>query len=511
MIGGPVVRLRHVSKSFAGRQVLRSVDLDLRAGEVHGLLGQNGSGKSTLIKVLSGYHAPAADAAGEVPQLEVRGEAVGLPLTSAAATGLGLAFVHQELPTTASATVLENVRVGRFETAAGWRIRWGRERARVRAELAEFGLDLDPDQLVAELSAVDRALLAILRALGGLPTDRPGLLVLDEPTAYLPRDGVERVFAAIRSVAGRGHAVLLVTHRLEEIFDIADHVSVIRDGALVLTAETAATTEAGLIEAILGFALEELYPGQVESRGDVLLATERMSAPGLEPWDFALRRGEVVGLTGLIGAGFEQIPYLLFGARPLRSGQIQVGEQAYTAQQQLSCRKAIGHGMALLPADRRAAGGVLGASVQENVTLPTLGSFFRGGRLRAGAERDRVQGLLEAFDVRPPTPGAPLGTLSGGNQQKALLAKWFEVKPRVLVLHEPTQGVDVGARRHIFRVIHDAAVGGAGVIVASSEYEDLAHLCTRAQVFRKGRMVSELHGPALTADRLVEQAMRDDV
>lgn len=505
-----VISMSNISMGFGGREVLRSVDLAVESGEIHGLLGQNGSGKSTLIKILSGHHEPMlAPGQTTVPMVAVHGHPVDLPLTPRRAGALGLAFVHQELPVAATASVLENLRIGRFETAPGWRIRWRNERAHARHVLRSFKLNIDPDELVGRLDPVQRALVVILRALVGLPGDQPGLLVLDEPTAYLPRDGVEQLFAAIRNVASMGHGVLLVSHRLQEILAISERVSVIRDGAIVMCSATRELTEDDLTEAILGFQIGDLYPDHVEPGEEGLVSARGLAGDRLRECSFEVRKGEIIGLTGLIGAGYEEIPYLLFGATPASSGTVRLGDHAYAAGQ-LSCCEAMSQGVGLLPADRHVLSSIPEVSVKENVTLPTLRRYFLGGFLRAGAERERVQSILEAFDVRPVTPDRLLLTLSGGNQQKALLAKWFELRPRVMILHEPTQGVDVGARRHIFRLIHDAANDGVTIIVASSEFEDIANLCNRALVFRAGQLVTELAGADLTAERLVHQAMRSD-
>jgi ribose transport system ATP-binding protein len=499
----PVISARGLSKTFGGgRRVLHEVGIDLFPGEVHALLGQNGSGKSTFIKLISGNYEPD-DGEGDDPRLEVRGEDVPLPLTPHDAGELNLVFVHQDLPTARSATILENLRLGRFETTTGWRIPWRREREQAQAAMRSFGVVADPDQLVSELSDVERALIVILRALQGLDPDRPGLLVLDEPTAYLPRDGVDRVFDAIRRVAGHGHAVLLVTHRLEEVFAITDRITVIRDGRVVERGLTAETDERGLVRAILGFDMDDLYPElDAESRQTVLTARS-LSGGRVAPIDFDLHQGEILGLTGLIGAGHEEIPYLLFGAGSHPGdGTVSVDAREFS-QVDLSPRVAMAAGVVLLPADRRNASGVADATVAENVSLPALSDFFDRGFLRVRHERRRVKELLGRFEVTPPDTDRLLGTLSGGNQQKALLAKWFQLEPRVFILHEPTQGVDVGARRAIFRLIHEAAAGGAGVILVSTEYEDLANLCHRVVVFRNGAAAATLQGAGLTEERIV--------
>jgi len=501
----PVVRLGSVFKSFGGRAVLRDVGLEIEPGEVHGLLGQNGSGKSTLVKILSGHYAP--DPGTGV--LDVRGQRVELPLTPPRAQELGLAFVHQELPTAASATVLENLRIGRFLSGFGWRIDWRAERRRAVASLRDFGLDVDPEAPVGTLSGVERAMLAILRALEGLRDDQPGLIVLDEPTACLPRDGVNRVFDAVRAVASAGHGVLLVTHRLAELFALTDRVSVLRDGNVVASLATAATTQAELVQATVGFALGELYPSPAEEIGEPVLRVHDLQGEQLASLDLVVRAGEVVGLTGLAGAGHEEIPYLLFGARKGRGGTVTVGTTSLP-QARWRPEDAVAAGVALLPADRRGASCVLDASVQENVTLPTLHRYTRGSLVRSRQERSHVQRLLNRYAVQPAEPGRRFGTLSGGNQQKALLAKWFDLGPRVIILHEPTQGVDITSRKTIFRHIRDAAADGVAVIIASTEYEDLAHLCTRVLVFRSGRLGSTLRGAGLTEARIVEQSMLDE-
>ena len=506
-----VVSLRNVSKSFGRRHVLDRVDLDIAAGEIHALLGQNGSGKSTLIKILSGIYEP--DTAGEgdpQPFLVLRGRQIALPLDPAFATANGLTFVHQDLPIIGSASIMENLRIGRFRTGIGWRIDWQRERREVAAALRDFAILGEPDQLAQELPEADRAMLAILRGLQGLPTDCPGLLVLDEPTAHLPRDGVDRVFTAIKLVARQGHSVLLITHRLDEVFAITDRVSVIRDGAICHVSDTSSSTERDLIRAILGFELDDLYPERVERRGERALRVSNLCGKRVQDLSLELRQGEIVGLTGLIGAGQEEVPYLIFGARTGKSGAIAVGDQVFR-QQEFSPRLAMRAGMALLPADRREASGVGAASVRENISLPILRSFFRAGILDERNERRHVDKLLQDFEVRPPDSSLPLGSLSGGNQQKALLAKWFQTKPAVLLLHEPTQGVDIGSRRAIFRQIKEAASCGTAILLCSTEYADLANLCDRVVVMRNGEQVAELTGSAMTEQRIIAQCMINDV
>ena len=496
----PVLSVRRLSKTFSGRTVLRDVDLDVLPGEVHGLVGQNGSGKSTLIKILAGYYTP--DPGGS---LSIAGLPIALPLVPRQSDALGLSFVHQDLGLAATMTVLENLRVGHYETGPLWRMRWGRERRTVSALLKQFGAEhIAPDALVLSLSAVDRAMVAIVRALQRIREHQRGVLVLDEPTVYLPRDGVDRLFTTLRRVCEAGYGVVFVTHRLEEVRAVTDRVTILRDGARVDTAGTRDLSERQLLERILGRALGQLYPSPHEVQRDILMDVDLRSGDGVTDFRLELRRGEVVGLTGLLGMGHERIPYLLFGAGGDTEGSVTIAGRRHNLRS-LSPRQAIEGRLALLPADRLQNGSAQNASVLENVTLPTVGHFFKRGIFRHQQERRRVAQLLTSFQVTPPEPEKLFAELSGGNQQKALVAKWFQVDPAILLLHEPTQGVDVGARKQIFARIRDFAEAGGAILIGSVEYEDLANLCDRVIVFRHGQAVSELRKPNLSEAMIVEQ------
>jgi ribose transport system ATP-binding protein len=499
----PVLSARRLSKTFSGKRVLREVDLDVGRGELHGLVGQNGSGKSTLIKILAGYYTPDPEGS-----LSINGREAALPLTPRQSEAFGLSFVHQDLGLAPQVSVLENLRVGHYETGAFWRLRWRRERATVRAILREFGVGhIDPDALVLSLREVDRARVAIVRALHQIREHPTGVLVLDEPTVYLPRDGVELLFSTLRRVTAAGFGVLFVTHRLEEVHAVTDRVTVLRDGALVDTARTRDLSEADLLERILGRAVGQLYPATHEVRGEQVMHLRVASGDGISDFALDLRRGEVVGLTGLLGMGHDRVPYLAFGAGGDAVGEITVKGVRHELRQHTP-RRAITAGLALLPADRLQNGGAQEATVLENVTLPTVFRYFHGAHLHHREERSTVHEMLERYRVTPADPARNFAELSGGNQQKALVAKWFQVSPQVLLLHEPTQGVDVGARKQIFERIRDFAQGGGAVVIASVEYEDLAHLCDRVLVLRDGRLVSELRKPHLSEDIIVEHCFR---
>jgi ribose transport system ATP-binding protein len=491
-----LVELSGFAKTFATRTVLRDFDLTLAPGEIHGLVGHNGSGKSTLIKLLSGFHEPDAGA-----RLVVRGTAIDLPLRPGMSRRLGFGFVHQDLGLVETGTVLENLLIGRFELGRGLRIRWGAERKRVAAELEWIGLRVAPDAQISELSQVDRALVAILRALEQLRSVPRGLLVLDEPTAYLPRPGVDRLFSAVRDVSARGHAVLFVTHKLEEVLGLADRVTVLRDGQRTAQSATAGLTEQQLVEWILGHEADVGRQLSHDPTGPTLLAVDGLTGRGIEDLSLNVAAGEVVGVTGLLGSGADELPYMLFGAKRAAGGHATIaGKRLDLAT--LRPVAAIEAGLALMPANRARDGGVAGASLLENLTLPTLGRYWTRGRLRHRPQESRVTEMLRLFDVTPPEPHRPFGTLSGGNQQKALLAKWFERRPDLFLVHEPVQGVDVGARVQILAHIRTAAAEGMSFLLVSVEYEDLVEVCDRVLVMRRGRVGAELSGDELTVDRV---------
>jgi len=494
-----VMRVEGLSKTFGATQALRDVSMDVRRGEVHGLVGRNGSGKSTLIKILSGYHAP--DPGG---QLFLRGTPVPLPVRGDESTRLGMSFVHQDLGLVPGFSVLENLLLGDWGSRDLGRIRWREHEERVRQDLLRFDLDLDPRTQVADLREVDRAVLAIVRALRRLGEHPDGhVLVLDEPTAYLPRDGVDRLFSAVRRVAASGTGVVFVSHRSDEVLSVTDRLTVLRDGCKVATVETASTNPEQLVELLLGRSLGSFYPDSTTSRaGDVALRVRGLSGRSVHDLSLDLRQGEIVGLTGLVGAGYDDVPLLLFGGRQASAGTIETGGRIYqaTSMTPVECLR---QGVALLPADRLGSSGCASASLNDNVGLPVLRRYFVRGRIRAKKLRGTVVGLLDSYDVRPGQPGMLLSQLSGGNQQKALLAKWMQLAPAVLMLQEPTQGVDVPAKKDIFGHIKAAAANGCAVLLATAEYEDLVNVCDRVIVLAEGRVVGELTGTELDEDQLM--------
>ncbi len=505
----PVLALRNISKVFGGAHALNSVDLTVYPGQVHGLLGENGSGKSTLIKVLAGFHAPEPGA-----EMEFNGRQVDLPLHPGEFRALGISFVHQDLALVPSLTVVENLRIGELASRGRWHISWASERRRAAEIFRRYGVAIDPAADVADLSVVDRALLAIVRAVedmrattGVVGGERAGLLVLDEATATLPKEGVEHLFSLVRGIAATGSSILLVSHFLNEILEITDEVTVLRDGRVAGTATTRETSESHLVEMIIGRRLEKLGltgAGRTETQDKVTI--QNLTGGAAREVSFDVGVGEVLGATGLLGSGFEDLPYLLFGARKPDAGALIMAGQEYDLCS-LKPATAIALGVALLPADRLNDGSIPSLSVLDNISMQVLDEQSTFKSLNRGLMRRKARSIMGEFDVRPLEPRATFESLSGGNQQKVVLAKWIQTRPKLLLLHEPTVGVDVGARQQIYRLIRDAARAGTSVVCCSSDFEQLADLCDRVLIFGNGRVVRELSGPDVTEERIAEQSL----
>jgi ribose transport system ATP-binding protein len=504
----PLLELRNVSKTFGRAKVLDAVALDVRAGEIHGLLGQNGSGKSTLIKILSGFHEPDP---ADGPELRIGGEEVKLPIRPQQFHGLGLSFVHQDLALIPSLSVTENFLAGALARSERRTIRWRTERRRAREVFDRYGLALDPAAQVAQLSGTDRALLAIVRAAeeqrDAAGSVRGTILVLDEPTAFLPRAGVELLFRLVRTLASSGAGILFVSHDLEEVLDITHRATVLFNGRVAGTVATRETSEHQLVELIVGRRLELLAP-QPHSRpsANVSVAAAGISGGLLREASFDIHEGEILGVAGLAGAGFEDLPYLIFGAADDARGSVRLRGTELRLDS-MTPAHAIRAGMALIPGDRATSGSIAALSVADNVTIASVVDHQRGLRLDRQGMARRAQELGRRFDVRPNDPRMNYGSLSGGNQQKVLIAKWFETRPSLLLLHEPTQGVDVGARQDIYAMLRQAARDGTAILVASTDYEQLELLCDRVIVFARGEPFRELAGEHLTKDRITAECL----
>jgi ribose transport system ATP-binding protein len=531
------VELRNISKVFGTNRALDQVDLTISQGEVLGLLGQNGSGKSTLVKILSGVYDPEPGGT-----LKVGGEDVPLPLPPGQASEIGLSFVYQNLALAPGLTVLENLTLGqRVSTKRGLKpINWAGEHKAARVSLDRYQVYLDLDQKAGELAPVDQARLAIVRAAEDLRRyrERTGgensVLVLDEPTVFLPEEEVDRLFDLIRQVVADGAAVLFISHDLNAVQAITDRLVVLRDGRVVAQEVTANVNEDAMVDLIVGASASARQAAidtsnvvaLVEDERAVELTREAMQsvgdAPGqgesftvehlvderLHDVSFEIGAGEILGVAGLIGSGAEELPYLLFGARQAISGSLCLGAERLNVSR-LTPQRSVRERIALVPADRAAQGLSQGLTLWENIVMLVEDEHYRGGIFRRGELEKLARDAIDQFLIRPPHAYAPMGTFSGGNQQKALMAKWLIARPRLLLLHEPTQGVDVGARRDIYRFVKAAAtLNQMAVLWVTTEFGELAEICDRVIVITQGRHTDTLVGEDLSEEAISAAALR---
>jgi ribose transport system ATP-binding protein len=498
----PVVAARYISKRFGSTVALDRASVAVAPGEVHGLVGQNGSGKSTLIGVLAGYHVPQSGG-----RLEVGGSVVPMPLRPGQAMELGMSFVHQDLGLIPSLSVVENLLLGELARSRRPFISWPREVRRAEGAFARLRIAIDPEARVGDLELIERAQVAIVRAVSELSglgqRTAGGLLALDEPASYLPGGERAQLFALVSDLAGRGCGVLLVTHDLEDALAHTDRITVLRDGRDVATVKTAETDAVRLAELMGGTTVAHVERSAGAAAGQATVTVVDLSGTAVQHASFVVGDREIVGITGMPGSGFEEVPYLLYGAARCRSGELSVDGRHHVLP--ITPARALSAGVALLPGDRLRDGGVASLSLASNVMLPVLRRYT--SRLRL--QRDRMSRdaglLLRRHGVRPADPDSMLGALSGGNQQKALLAKWIGTNPRLLLLDEPTRGVDVLASREIITAIRELAGEGIAVLYAGADHDLLAATCDRVLVFAAGSVADELAGDQLTATELTNR------
>ncbi|RBY91386.1 sugar ABC transporter ATP-binding protein [Blastococcus sp. TF02A-30] len=487
-----------IVKTFPGVRALDGVDLDVRAGEVHCLLGQNGAGKSTLIKVLAGAHQPDAG------RITWRGEEVRLS-SPQAAMRLGIATIYQELDLVSGLSVADNIFLGRERSRFGLtRIaEVNRAAARLLERLGHP--EIRPGAEVGSLSAAGQQMVSIARAL----SQDAKLIVMDEPSAVLDTEEVDRLFAVVRDLTAHDVAVVYISHRLEEIRQIGDRITVLKDGRTVATGLPARETETReVITLMTGRTIEYVFPerrAQVAVDQEPLLEVEDLGLRGsFGGVSFAVRPGEVVGLAGLVGAGRSEILETVFGARRATSGTVRVAGKRLRPG---DVGGAVAAGVGLAPEERKSQALLLGDSVYRNISISSLARFARGGFLSRGAERDAAQDLVGSLDVRPKDVDREVRTLSGGNQQKVVLARWLLRDCRVLLLDEPTRGVDVGARSEIYALIRDLADRGVAVVVVSSEIPEVLGLADRVLVIAEGAVVAEAPAGELDEHRVLDLVM----
>ncbi|WP_213456369.1 sugar ABC transporter ATP-binding protein [Rhizomonospora bruguierae] len=490
-----------LSKRFAGVRALHDVHIDVRAGEVLALMGENGAGKSTLLKILSGDYQPDSG------RLVLEGEPVVFR-TPAEAHRAGVRIIYQEPEIVPHVSVAENVYIGALPRRRGRLLDRGALHARVQADLERYGFAqvLRPDTLGGRLSAAQRQLVEILRALTG----NVRVIAFDEPTSSLSEHEVDALFALIRRLRDDGVAIIYVSHRMKEIFRIADRVAVLRDGRLVGQRAVAETSEDELVRMMVGRDLSAMFrrrhTGAARDRS--MLSVRSLTTDDVTDISFDVRAGEVLGLTGLVGAGRSELVRAVVGDLPIRSGRVLVDGEPVRLR---SPRDAVRVGIGLAPEERKADALILERTVRDNVSLAVLSRLSRFRIVRRGRERDLVNRYVRQLDVRTPSVEQEVRRLSGGNQQKVVLARWLARRPKVLILDEPTRGIDVGAKAEIYSLIDELAAEGIAVLVISSELPEILGLADRIIVMQHGRITGELTHDDATEERILALAMADQL
>jgi rhamnose transport system ATP-binding protein len=489
----PLVELRGITKTYGGVRALSDVSFAIRRGQVHALVGENGAGKSTLVKILTGVIQP------DDGMLLVDGEAQRIPGPHAAHR-LGIVAMYQEPTVFQDLSVAENVFAGRHPRSGLRTVAWREMRAEASRILDELGVDFGPDTPVRGLGVADRQLLEIAKALSASAR----LLIMDEPTAALSPPEVDNLFATVRRLRDRGVVIVFISHRLEEVTAIADTVTVLRDGGHVATRPAAELPHDQIIRLMVGRSLDALFPKEEAEIGDVVLKAEKLTRRGVfSKVSFELRRGEIVGLAGFVGSGRTEIARAIFGIDRLDSGQIMIEGRRFRPR---SPRTALRRGLAYLPEDRLHQGLVQPMSIAQNASMAILPALTPAGVLRPRRERALARRFMEQLRIRATSVAQVVRSLSGGNQQKVVLSKWLAAQPRVLILDEPTHGVDVGTKADVHRTISGLAAEGLSILLISSELLEVLGMSDRVLVMREGRLVAEFSREDATQERVIHAA-----
>ncbi len=491
-----------IGKSFLGIPVLADISWSLRPGEVHILAGENGAGKTTFIKILAGVYT---DYAGDV---QLSGRRIRFRGPQDAAKH-GISAIHQDIAVVPTLSVRDNIFLGREIAGRRGGVRFGREQARARTILERLGLKVDLRRPLEEFPLSVRQLIEIAKAL----VNDAKVIIMDEPTSALNEAETDRLFEIIGDLKAQGRAIVFISHRLEEIYRIGDRISVLRDGRLVGTYPAKDLDPGKLVERMVGREIAGLFPPRAARAGNLLLRAQGLSVPdpsGIRPWaveglDFSLKEGEVLGIAGLRGSGASELLYGLFGAAGRRvRGRIRLAGEDYVPR---SPRSALRRGLALLTNDRKASGLIPTMSVGRNISLASLRALSPSGWIRGGREAASVRLHIDALGIKARSAEQDVQTLSGGNQQKVLLARWIETAPRVLMLDEPTAGIDVGAKNEIYRLLNEWTSAGKSILLITSELPELLALSDRILVLHRGRLMGEFDRREATQERVIRAAM----
>ena len=487
-----LLSMHHISKSFSGVRALEDVSFACKAGTVHALLGENGAGKSTLMKILSGaYQADSGE-------MVYKGQRYD-HFSTRQALDLGIRIVYQELNLLPMMSVAENIFLGHEPRNRFGVIDQRRLLAETHVLLQRLGITLDPHQQVGDLPVASQQIVEIAKAL----SQQADLIVMDEPSAILAGHELEKLFAIIRTLKADGVTVIYISHRLNEIFEIADEVTVLKDGKLVASKPIGEVSRSDLITMMVGRTLDEVFPKSSGKRGDAVLSAQELSNERLQQVSLTLHAGEIVGLAGMVGSGRTEVARALFGADPLSSGTITVKGKALQGN---SPREAIAAGVALAPEDRKRQGLFIDQPIRSNLTLPILGRLVRNGIIQSSQENDVIDAAKKSLSIVMSTPEQQVQFLSGGNQQKVVLAKWLETQPAVIILDEPTRGIDVGAKFEIYQLMRKLADSGVAILMISSELPEILGMSDRVLVMNHGRIAGELDRYDASEERVVELA-----
>ncbi|MCA2226581.1 sugar ABC transporter ATP-binding protein [Nonomuraea aurantiaca] len=493
MSGAPTLALANVSKSFGAVRALRDVSLELFAGEAHALAGENGAGKSTLVKTLAGVHRP------DTGQVLLNGEPVVFT-GPADAQQAGVAVIYQEPTLFPDLSVAENIFMGRQPRRTLGRIDRKEMHGQARRLFERLGVALDPEQPSRGLSIADQQLVEIAKAL----SREARVLVMDEPTAALSGNEVARLFSVVEALREHGCAILFISHRLDEIFSLCQRVTTLRDGAWIASEPVAGLTHDDLVRRMVGRELGTLYPKEAAELGEVALQVDRLTREGVfTDVSFQVRRGEIVALAGLVGAGRSEVARAVFGVDRWDAGSVSVAGRPLPAG---SPTAAMGAGLALVPEDRRQQGLVMELSIERNIGLTGLGSLRRGVTISRTAERDRAKDWAVRLQLKFARLSDGVGVLSGGNQQKVVLAKWLATKPSVLIVDEPTRGIDVGTKAEVHRLLSELAGQGIAVLMISSDLPEVLGMADRVLVMHEGRLTAELSRADATEESVMNAA-----
>lgn len=489
-----LLEMKAISKSFPGVKVLEDVQFSLRSGELHALMGENGAGKSTLMKILCGIYSKDSGT------VTVKGKTEEISSTNVA-EALGISIIHQELNLIPYLSVMENIFLGREFTLGKTKfINWRMMRQEAERYLKQLGMEIDPRTIVEELSVGQQQMVEIAKAL----SIQADILVLDEPTAALTDREIEKLFAVIASLKAKGVGMIYISHRMEEIFRISDRITVLRDGKYIGTKQTKDTNMDELVRMMVGRDIKDRFPKVLLTPGEERLRVEGISLGSkLRDISFTVRSGEIVGIAGLMGAGRTEVAKVLFGAEPATAGKIYISGEERTIRKPMDAIRA---GIALVTEDRKQEGLILSLSIRENISLPNLDKLSASGFMKRGKEEILSEETIEKLHIKTPHAEQIVGALSGGNQQKVVIGKWLAAKPKILILDEPTRGVDIGAKKEIYDLMNRLAGEGVAIIMISSELPEVLGMSDRILVMHEGRITAELSREQATQETIMHAA-----